>query len=58
MVLILSDPSGEYSKRFIDVPDNIFIINGPHPFVEVLKYVDCYIDIHLRMGIVYLFMKL
>ncbi|WP_195351044.1 hypothetical protein [Bacteroides nordii] len=40
---VLSDPSGEYSKRFIDVPDNIFIINKPHPFVEVLKYVDCYI---------------
>ncbi|EOA57220.1 hypothetical protein HMPREF1214_02732 [Bacteroides sp. HPS0048] len=40
---VLSDPSGEYSKRFIDVPDNVFIINKPHPFVEVLKYVDCYI---------------
>lgn len=40
---ILSDPSGEYSKRFTDNSDNILIVNKPHSFSEVLKNVNCYI---------------
>lgn len=40
---VLSDPSGKYEEILMNLPRNILIINRPHPFVEVLKKIDCYI---------------
>lgn len=45
--LILSDPSGEYlqylKKRKLEIPPNIFIIDFPHPFYEIIKLSDAFI---------------
>lgn len=40
---VISDPSGNYKKRYPSVSDNILIINTPHPFYKVLDYADCFI---------------
>ena len=40
---IISDPSGNYHKKFPVLPLNIFIINYPHSFQRVLDYTDCFI---------------
>lgn len=41
--LIVSDPSGNYKKRFPLLSSNILILDSPHPFYKVLDYVDCFI---------------
>lgn len=40
---VVSDPSGNYAKRFPVLSSNIFVIDYPHPFQKVLDYVDCFI---------------
>lgn len=42
--LIISDPSGDYSRFYHDLlPENIHLITEPHPFVGVLSYADAFI---------------
>ena len=42
--LIISDPSGDYSRYYRDqLPENIYLITEPHPFVGVLSYADAFI---------------
>lgn len=42
--LIVSDPSGDYSRFYQDqLPENIQLITEPHPFVSVLSYADAFI---------------
>ena len=46
-ILLISDPSGNYSKRYersgLKVEGNVLFINYPHPYFELLKYVDCFV---------------
>lgn len=46
-VLYISDPSGNYLKYVvklgIEIPENIYFINFPHDYSELLKHVDCMI---------------
>lgn len=42
--LIVSDPSGNYKKRFEGVQcDAVFFINYPHSYFELLKHVDFFV---------------
>lgn len=42
--LIVSDPSGNYKRRYQDVvSQSVFFIGYPHPYYEVLKRVDCFV---------------
>ncbi len=41
MSLIVSDPSGNYKKRYSDLQsESVFFIDYPHPYFELLKHVD------------------
>lgn len=40
--LVISDPSGNYSKRYQD-GDGIFLIGYPHPYYELLKDADIFV---------------
>lgn len=46
-LLIFSDPSGKYSEflsgNSIEVPDNVFIINEIHDFINIIKLSDGFI---------------
>ena len=42
--LVISDPTGNYKKRYCNLQfDNIFFIDYPHPYFEVLKRADYFI---------------
>lgn len=45
--LIFSDPSGSYTKYFkkkhLKVPENVYIINRPHDFINIIKLSDALI---------------
>lgn len=45
--LVISDLSGDYSSHFMKIglklPENVYIIDGQHPFIPVLKMCDVYI---------------
>ncbi len=44
--LIVSDPSGNNKKHILDqmqLPKNVLFIDEPHPFIPILKVVDCFI---------------
>lgn len=44
--LIVSDPSGNNKKHILglmELPKNILFIDEPHPFMPILKMVDCFI---------------
>ena len=42
--LVISDPSGNYHKRFIDLEsDSIYFFDFPHPYFEVLKRIDIFV---------------
>lgn len=44
MVLVVSDPSGSYKKRYEELKSNsIFFIDYPHPYFQVLKHVDFFV---------------
>ena len=42
--LIFSDPSGSYTKYFekehLEVPENVYVINCPHDFINIIKLSD------------------
>lgn len=43
-ILLVSDPSGNYKKRYLDLRcDSVFFIDYPHPYFELLKHVDCFV---------------
>lgn len=43
-ILIISDPSGNYSKKYQqDIPPNVFFIAYPHNYFELLKQIDIFI---------------
>lgn len=49
MALLVSDPSGNYHKKY-NVGENtgkgtcsVFFIDYPHPYFELLKHVDCFV---------------
>lgn len=41
--LLVSDPSGNYSKKYPAKRDNECFIDYPHSYFEVLKRVDCFV---------------
>ena len=42
--LVISDPSGNYKKHYYNLKsNNIFFIDYPHPYFEVLKHADFFI---------------
>lgn len=42
--LVISDPSGNYKKRYSELQsNNVFFIDYPHPYFEVLKMADFFI---------------
>lgn len=44
--LIVSDPSGNNCKHILaqmELPKNVLFIDKPHPFIPILKAVDCYV---------------
>lgn len=44
MALIVSDPSGNYSKQFSNLQsDSVFFIGYPHSYFELLKHVDYFV---------------
>lgn len=44
MCLIVSDPTGNYKKRFSDInSESVYFIDCPHSFYELLKHVDFFI---------------
>lgn len=44
MVLVISDPTGNYARKYNNVElENIYFINYPHSYFEVLKYVDYFV---------------
>ena len=43
-ILVISDPSGNYQKRYEGLTFNsVFFIDYPHPYFQVLKLVDCFV---------------
>lgn len=42
-VLIVSDPSGNYKKKYPQSIDGVEFVNYPHPYFELLKHVDCFV---------------
>lgn len=42
-VLIVSDPSGNYQKRYPKPIEGVVFINYPHPYFEVLKHADYFV---------------
>ena len=42
-VLIVSDPSGNYQKRYPKPIDGVVFINYPHSYFEVLKHADFFV---------------
>lgn len=42
-ILIISDPSGNYKKKYPNVPANVFFIDYPHNYFELLKHIDIFI---------------
>jgi glycosyltransferase involved in cell wall biosynthesis len=43
-VLVVSDPSGNYRKRYASLQSNsVFFIGYPHSYYELLKYVDYFV---------------
>ena len=42
-ILIISDPSGNYKKKYPNVPANVFFIDYPHNYFELLKQIDIFI---------------
>ena len=44
MALIVSDPSGNYTKCYSNLNcDSVFFVNYPHPYFELLKHVDFFV---------------
>ena len=44
MALIVSDPSGNYHKQYVDLQSSsVFFIDYPHPYFELLKHVDYFV---------------
>ena len=42
--LIVSDPSGNYRRRYINLQsDSVIFIDYPHPYYELLKHVDYFV---------------
>ncbi|MBC8619271.1 glycosyltransferase family 1 protein [Parabacteroides faecis] len=41
--LIISDPSGGYSKLLCNLEKNILVISKPHSFIPVLEKSDCFV---------------
>ena len=42
--LIISDPSGNYHKQYLDIQSSsVFFIDYPHPYFELLKRVDYFV---------------
>ena len=41
--LLISDPSGNYSKKYADVPINVAFINYKHSYFELLKRIDIFV---------------
>ena len=41
--LIISDPSGAYSKLLCGLENNILLISDPHNFIPVLEKSDCFV---------------
>ena len=43
-VLVISDPSGNYRRRYGgSMSNSVFFIDYPHSFFQVLKHVDCFV---------------
>lgn len=42
-VLIVSDPSGNYKKKYPQTIDGVEFVNYPHPYFELLKHSDCFV---------------
>lgn len=43
-VLLVSDPSGNYHKKYFNQSSNsVFFIDYPHPYYELLKHVDFFV---------------
>lgn len=42
-VLLLSDPSGNYKKKYSSKIENVYIINYPHSYYELLKLADIFV---------------
>lgn len=44
MSLVVSDPSGTYREKYMDLhSDSVVFIDYPHPYYELLKHVDCFV---------------
>lgn len=44
MSLVVSDPSGTYREKYVDLhSDSVVFIDYPHPYYELLKHVDCFV---------------
>lgn len=41
--LVVSDPSGNYKKKYPNTIESVEFINYPHPYFELLKYVDYFV---------------
>lgn len=41
--LVISDPSGNYRKRYPGTYDNVYFIDYPHNYFELLKHMDIFI---------------
>jgi glycosyltransferase involved in cell wall biosynthesis len=41
--LLVSDPSGNYHKRYAQVCEGVHFISRPHSYYELLKHVDCFV---------------
>ncbi len=42
-ILIISDPKGNNMRRFSNIPNNVWFIDFPHSYFELLKHVDIFI---------------
>lgn len=41
--LLISDPSGNYHKKYPETTGSVFFIDYPHSYFEVLKQADCFV---------------
>ena len=42
-ILLISDPSGNYQKRYPGTYENIYFVNYPHSYFELLKHMDVFV---------------
>lgn len=42
-ILIISDPSGNYKKKYSTIPQNVYFFDYPHNYFELLKEIDIFI---------------